>query len=338
MERFRELRPLPEGIWSYDTIAFKGHIGSVRELLLVVTESGKEIVPTTLEYRQNPYGDRQSRLFEGRFSKEFVDYGKVGFYNKGEKQDFEEYILWDEQANISILALPLDPKTRVFSAKEALERFLDYSLPQTIILKKFVEFFPDKDLGLLGSCANLFNQPSSDLDLFVYGGRSFEEVAKALRDSHVRAHLGIRPLPEEIQNKSAENYSKRFGISFERAKRIVLLRNRYLVEIGGQNGIKVSITGCFDKKEYQLQTVLGSRKIRKVQEEGLAVETHNSASLPREYIVEIVGQQVRVIAMQEVLKMMVETGDKVELRGTLREKDGVEFISLEDYEDIIIAL
>ena len=77
--------------------------------------------------------------------------------------------------------------------------------------------------------------------------------------------------------------------------------------------------------------------IKKTNEIGIAIETKHSASFPREYKIEIDGQIVNVIAMQWVLQQLVKEGQTVKIKGSIREQNGTEFISLEDYDDIIIA-
>lgn len=334
MERYRGHREL-QTAWTYDSVASENRVGSVTEPLLISTESGKLLVPTTLQYVKDINGDRRSPLLNGNYRKEVFDYGK-GFLYK-EKQELQEYLVWDEEADISILALPLTPETRIFSTRKIFDHLLKTDNPDFNILRRLTDFYPDVDLGLLGSWSSLMGNNTSDFDLYIYGGENFSKVTNTLREREVQELLGIRALNEREQLKYANDYSKRFNVHVDQAKRIALLRSRYKTTKPNGEEVKLAFSGCFDKNEYQMQTILGSRKIKKVHEHGIASNVHNSVSFPREYIVEIDNQPVRVIAMQWVLQKLVDQGDQIEISGTLRENNGVEFISLEDREDVLLA-
>ncbi|MCL5095355.1 MAG: hypothetical protein M1575_01315 [Patescibacteria group bacterium] len=334
MNKFEKIQPLPDDLWSHDKLITDERAAAVRDPLVVIAQSGRRMVPATFEFRSSPSGDRSSPLLNGLYVKDYVPYNKRVEDLKDQKLD--DFVVLDEEAEISILAVPLDEKNRVFSARRIINRVLDTNSPHSEILKRLTVFFPGIDFGLMGSWGFLLAKPQSDLDLFVYGGENFALVDSKLKDPYILKHLDFQPIPEERQDEYARDYSQRFNISFEQAKRIAKLRNRYLAGTKEGSIIKIALSGSFNREEYRMQTVLGSKKIHAVNEEGIAINIRNSASFPREYIVDIAGQPVSVISMEWVLQKMVETGDKVIVRGMLRAKNHLEFISLEKREDIII--
>lgn len=329
MERYSGHEMAPAQIWTYDRIFRDNWLGSVKEPLVVTTESGLRAVPVVLDYKKDDKGDRQSLLLPGKYRKALYRYEDAALFRGN--PEVGKYLIWDKEADVSILALPLDKDARIFSAREIVYRLLEGFSPHSEILKRIVGFFPQVDFGLLGSWTSLLANGMSDLDMFIYGGDDFEMVTAMLRNPYVQRFLEIEPISTDAQKTYAERYSQRFNLSLEQAQRVALLRSRYV-----SDGIKIAFSGCFSREEYQMQTVLGSRKMGKIQEEGIALETRNSASFPREYVVDVANQPLRVISSIWVLQRMVETGDRVIVRGNLRQKDGVNFVSLEDQSDIII--
>lgn len=335
MERYIDHQPIDDNLWTYDVIADQNVIGSIREPLRITTESGLVLAPATIDYIKDEQGDRVSPFISGSFVKQTYDYGKASFY--GDFQVVRDYLVHDEKAGISIIALPLQPETRLFRGIANFNRFLDLNIPESQIARRVVDFFPQYRFGIFGSRATLMVDANSDIDMYIYGGEDFIEVTSLLREKDVQQYLGLVPLPEEEQQKYAQVYARRFRIDHEKALKIAHLRSRYLAEKGSGRQVKIAFSGCFDHQEYSMQTLLGSTKIKKIAEEGFVIDVRNSASFPREYMVEIAGQPTRILTMQWVLQRMVEVGERVHIKGFLRENKGKMFISLEDHDDIIIT-
>lgn len=334
MEKYKEVLSLTEQkLWTFDHLIHEDVIGSVREPHLIVTESDKLMVPATIVYQRTDAGIESSFLKE-RYRKRLYDpfrsiHSKLG-------QEFDRYKVWDEIDDVSILALPIESNSQVFSAREILLKIMDKNNPLSYGLRRLIEFFPTQNFGIFGSLSLGLNSENSDVDLFIYGGYNYLEATEKLRDTNVQQELGIVPLTKEKIDEYARDYSQSLRISFEGAKRIALLRSRYLLYLGDGLDIKIAISGCFDKEEYQLQTILGSRRIGEVEVEGLVKDIHNSASFPREYVVEVDGKLMRVISLRWLAQRLANENEKMKIRGVLREKDGVEFFSLEKPTDVII--
>lgn len=334
METYAGHRQIDPDMWTYDSVVSHGRIASIRDPLLITTESGQLYVPASHEYYQSYSGDRRSPLVPGTYDKKIIDYATAK--NLVDIPELKKYLIWDQEGDSILLGMPLNENTQVFSATKILQELAQENNPKSNALRKLVDFFPDIDFGLLGSWAIRMPRKGSDFDLFIKGGTDFMRVDQTLKDVQVQDHLDIYPILDSKQDKYAEDYSKRFGVAHHRAKKIALLRNRYVLKLEDGTEVKFALSGAFSREDYKQQTLLGSKKIKRVHEEGVVTDTHNSVAFPREYKVNIDGQDVRVLSIQWVLQRMVEPGDKVDIRGNLRKNNNEEFISLEDYEDIII--
>lgn len=323
MEKYTHHTLPIQDYWTYDTVANFERTAMITEPLAIMTASGLRMIPVNFNYKK----------CGGKFERQIIEYGLASKYLSSTELD--RYLIWDEEAQVVIIGIPLDEQTQVLKARNALRQFTDNNSPITRALLRLIEFFPDQEFGLFGSSALRVRNHDSDLDLFVYGGKSFSFVSRLLEDIRIQSHLQIFPLTNAELEAHAQRYVKRFKVTPEKGRRIASLRSRYWLGVDGQERIKVALSSCFDRQEYRLQTILGSKKIGNVLLEGVIVNTDNASSFPREHIAEIDSQRIQILSMQWVLQRLARVGDRVSIRANLREKGGSQFLSLEGENDMI---
>ena len=338
MRKYLESKPLNNGLWTYDTIYHKGWIFSIREPVSVVTDSGTEMVPSTIIYKRSVEGSRTTPLFEGQFSKDIHEYGKASYYS--DVKELSNYIINDPYGETHLFAVPMNDRNsgwKTFSSEEAFEKIIENGSQLSSILQRIRDFFSAIKFGLLGSYSLFMNTETSDIDVTVEGGENFHFVTTSLKDRIIQKELLLSPLPDWRQQKSIENYQRKFKIDVKKATYINNLRNRYITMNDKGEHFQVSFSGSsFIKGHYQFPKVLGSKKIKKVKVYGTLIDAKNSSSFPREYITCINGESISVVSMLWSLRSMAVEGDKLLILGTLREQNGSYFISLEDAGDIIL--
>lgn len=323
MEKYICHTPLIQDYWTYDTVANPERTAMVTEPLTIMTESGLRMIPVNFNYKR----------CGSRFERQIIEYGLASKYLPSPELD--RYLIWDEAAQVVIIGIPLNEQVQLLKAKDALRQFIGSNSPVAKSLLRFVEFFPDQEFGLFGSSAIGARNHDSDLDLFVYGGRNFSHVSQILSDNHIQSYLQLFPLTDAEIEIHAQKYIKRFKITPEEGRRIASLRSRYWLRINERNRVKIALSSCFDRQEYGLQSILGSKKVGYVLLEGIIVNTDNASSFPREHIAEIDNQRIQILSTQWVLQRLARVGDRVSIRANLREKGNSQFLSLEGENDMI---
>lgn len=331
MEKLNLIKPIKTG-WTFDSIKTHSYIGSIREPLVLESESGKEFIPSSILYKKDKNGDRTSPLLKGRYKKVLFEYAKP---NLGAP---DTHIILDETSNLQVIGMPFTKDSKIFSSMNIFEELKNKDLPESELFRRLHKFFPDIQFGLLGSWAIQLQTLDSDIDLFVNGGKQFNHIFYQLHQEEVQNILKVYPMTKEALEPYARAYSQQFQISIHEARYLAKLRNRFIAKLNNEKFVKLGFSSTFTREEYQMQTILGSKRIGKISAVGIAVNTQNSTSFPRQYIVSIEGQLFSVLAIGWTLRRLVNQGDTVKVVGTRRTKDGKEFISLEDEGDILLKL
>ena len=321
--------------WTFDSLVNSNVIGSIREPLLIRTASGIDMVPSSIMYKQNESGSRVSPRFPGSFQKEVNEYAR-GALSEGQNPE-EKYLIYDEESGLHVIGLPFTQDSLVFSSLAMFKDVVRLDSPESAFLRSLQSYFPQAQFGLFGSWALGMNTPDSDIDLVVYNGKTFEQFFQDLQSQEVQQALNILPSSEEQLQEYSVRYANQFRISISEAEYLAKLRTRFIVELENGSNLKIGFSSTFTPDDYgNFETILGAKKMGKIETEGIAVETAHSASMPREYTIEIEGKQTKVIAIQWTLRRLVQQGDRVKIKGTLRTKNGREFISLDEDGDILL--
>jgi predicted nucleotidyltransferase len=334
MERYSGTKNLTSA-WTFDHIQHRDIIASVRDPYLIHTESGRDMVPATISYRRDAIGTRKSPLFVDRYKKVLYEYSHAKLFT--DNAEVIDYLVYDDDAEAMIVAIPMDEESRIISARERTLDLIDGDTQESSIVASLMKIFPNQTFGVFGSRSLGLNDASSDLDLFIYGSAGYKQVVLQLKDIMLQKELGIEPISGDEQIKNAKRFAGKYDIPFEQALRISSLRNRYVLNPAGINPIHIAFTASMGQDEKNFKTILGSKKIAKVSEVGITTSADYASTFPRVYRVEIDGQTIDVISMHWSFRNMTEEDDRIRIKGTLRTKDGVSFISLEDSEDYILA-
>lgn len=328
---------IADSFWTYDTIVSNNRIASVREPLILTTQSGKHMVPCTLLYKTSDEGERQSPLIGGRYTKEVLMYDTAREYlNDPALRDF---IVWDEKADIFLFALPIEKDSSFFSSQYMFNLIAGMNTSLGRSLQSIQQLFAGMVFGIFGSYGALIHSTDSDLDLLVHEGHDFTKLSSMLARSSLRNLLSIDLLSEEKITSYVHDYVRTFDVTHESGRKMFHARNRYILRMDDGHKIKIAFSGSFNKTNYTCSnTLLGSQKIRKVSTHGILINTDNASSFPREYGVLIDGKLTTVRTFVWRMRKTSEVGDTVKIRGYLREKDGAEFIALEDSTDSIVPV
>jgi hypothetical protein len=334
MEILGSVQPLKLG-WTFDSIINTENIGSIREPLLLTTQSGKTMIPASITYTRAEQGARTSKYFPGNFRKQGFGYERGGI-SEGQKPD-DRFILYDEESGLEVVGLPFTGESLIFSSHVAFAELLATDSAEGAFARSISCYFPGVELGMHGSRAVGMHTPSSDLDLVIYNDTQFERVFRTLHTPEAKAVLNIAPLDEAKVNQYAQQYANQFKIPFREAVYLAQLRNRFVARLQNGEELKIGLSSTFPREDHTSSDILlGSKKVMKVEAVGRAVKTTHSSSFPREYTVEIEGQPIKVVTLQWTLRRLVQEGDEVRLKGSLRTKAGQEFISLDEEGDILL--
>jgi predicted nucleotidyltransferase len=314
----------------------KERVGFVQDNFVceVVDEKGGDStirIPTAITY------------FKGQDEKQW--HKKLYGYHEGIKDalDSEEmnyYVVYDPSSGLSFLAMPLDDNTKMTCGKDNLNLFLSKGLKEdTESLTKLIAEFKDVNFGLFGSRSFLDSIATkiSDIDLVVYGPKDLERIVSAIEgNKDLCKKIGLTGRSSGTIEKYVLHYMKKFNITETEARIMTLRKRRYILE----PNIKLSFNCALLDGESgrKVPMAVGSRKIHDITIEASALDTSMSSALPRVFSVETEGQKIDVVTSTWSLKDFIRPGDKVKIKGALRESDGVTFISLEKPGDIIIPI
>lgn len=299
-----------------------------------VNEKGQEStirVPTSITYFKNKDSNQWYKKLYGY---------REGVEESLDSEEMNYYVVFDPSSELSFLAMPIDDNTKIAHNKDNLDSFLQQGREEdTESLKKLITAFNDIDFGLFGSRSFLDSIATkiSDIDLVVYGPEDLERIVSAIEENKdLCKKIGLTDRSSSTIEKYVIHYMKKFNITETEARIITLRRRRYILE----PNIKLSFNCALPDKESERKTplVIGSRKIHDITIEATALDSSVSSALPRVFSVETEGQKIDVVTSTWSLKDFVRPGDKVKIKGALRESDGVTFISLEKPDDIIIPI
>lgn len=331
MEQFKEHVGLKVG-WTYDHIYCENLIGSIRDPYVLSTESGIEMVPASIVYTKDIEGIRQSRVTGEAYKKVLFEYSRAREYMDNEA--IGKYIVVDENAEAAIVALPI-AGAAIYSADQSLESFMSKDTPDSSVVKRFVARFPHIKFGIFGSQALFLRQSSSDIDMFVYGCKDFAQFQKMLGDKETQAELGFEPITKEEAEFNAQRFANKYHVPLSQARRLSELRCRYRAKTskGSRN---VSISAALSPSEFQNMSVLGTRKIAKFEDDGVVLDADYATGFPRIYKVEVGGELLDVVSMHWSFRSLASADQKVHIKGTRRERNSVDFISLEGDDDRLL--
>ena len=311
-------------------------VGFVRDNFVceVVDEKGREStirIPTSITYsrkdsnepwRKKLYGYRES--IEEALNSEEMNY----------------FVVFDPSSELSFLAMPLDDNTRVAHNRDNLDLFLQQGRAEdTESLNKLISEFKNITFGLFGSRSMLNSSATkiSDIDLVIYGPEDLQKVVSAIeQDNGLRKKIGLTSNPSDTVERYIPYYMKKFNLTEAEARIITLRRRRYILEPNIKLSLNCALPG--EEPERKIPLVIGSKKIHDIAIEASAIDTSLSSALPRVFSVESEGQKIDVVTSTWSLKDLIRPGDKVKIKGALRESDGVTFISLERPDHIIKPL
>jgi len=297
----------------------------------VVNEKGQEStirIPTAITYFKN-HGPEQ-------WKKKLYGY-KEGIEAASNSEEMNYYVVYDPSSELSFLAMPFENNTQILRGRDNLKLFLEHGKPEdTESLMHLMSEFKNVDFGLFGSrfMKDFTYSNKPDIDLIIYGPDDLRRVVESLeKDENLRNKIGIDFGDTSRFEKYVEYYMKKFNLTKEEAKIMFTRRRRYMLN----PGIKLSLNCALPSNDpnKKIPIVVGSKKIHDISIEGTALDTSLSSNLPRVFSVESEGQKIDVVTGIWSLKDFIQTGDKVKIRGALRESNGVTFISLEKPGDII---
>lgn len=325
-----------DNLGAFDTVLSHGKVGSARESILLHTEKGATYVPASIVYFQDESGERYSASLSKRFSSRKYEYALGKNYTNS--ADVVGNIIHDEKAGLQVLGIPLNQDSVIFSATNVFDVTKSKNTPIGELLHRISFFYPKMRFGLFGSFAIGLEKDDSDLDLYVQGGEAYQELFKSLHDLDVQQQLGVVPYSELELTKYMHQYAKQFKISDTEAMRLAKLRNRYKALLENGKLLKVGFSSNINSKNVTKETLFGSKAIKSFKGTGVVLDSTESASFPRIYRVEIDGYTIPVLSIIWTHRRMVLQGDIVNIKGTLREKDGNFMISLDEPEDYILRM
>lgn len=314
----------------------KEKVGFVRDNFVckVVNEKGQEStirIPTSITYFKNKDS--------GQWYKKFYGY-REGVEEASDSEEMSYYVVFDPSSELSFLAMPVDDNTKIAHNKDNLDSFLQRGREEdTQSLKKLINEFKDINFGLFGSRSFLDSIATkiSDIDLVVYGPKDLEKIVSAIEgNKDLCQRIGLTDRSSDTIEKYVLHYMKKFNITETEARIITLRRRRYILEPNIKLSFNCALLDSEPKRKIPL--VIGSRKIHDITIEATALYSSLPSALPRVFSVETEGQKIDVVTSTWSLKDFIRPGDKVKIKGALRESDGVTFISLEKPGDIILPV
>lgn len=311
----------------------KEKVGFVRDNFVcqVVNDKGQETtirIPASITYFKN--------LHSGEWYKKLYGY-QEGVEEALGSGSMDYYVVFDPSSELSFLAMPLTDKTYISRGRDSLASFLEYGRKEdSDSLNKFLSEFKGIGFGLFGSRSfeNLIPARKQDIDLVIYGPKDLQKVVLAIEeDWDLCQRIGItRPSAAKIE-RDTEHYMRKFNFTETEARIMATRRRRYVLK----PDIRLSFNCALPAEglKRKIPFVIGSRKIHDVTIEATAIDVALSSSLPRTISVENEGQQMDVVTSVWSLKDFIRPGDKVKIKGALRESKGMTFISLERPDHII---
>jgi predicted nucleotidyltransferase len=160
-----------------------------------------------------------------------INYGKV--YNLDERfdilgKDYPHYLYEDAVFGLTLQGVPLSSIRQVYRPVEVLEQLRtrqkrdalqDAAVQLAEVIQEASNIEPSM-LGISGSILVNLHEPTSDLDLIVYGRHASRAVQEALHKIHKTQKEGIAGYTQETYQPIFDLRWKRSGLSFEDALEI----------------------------------------------------------------------------------------------------------------------
>lgn len=343
---------LQKKVSAWDHIYYNGIFGSVRDSYLVEDEKGASYIPCSLIYFCDESGDRQSKLFKGKFRREPMNYYENSLELTETK--LSDRLIFDPISEIYFIVQPVDNAVFfdynssrkelpsevpiIFKAEEGF-KWAEENSPVLLMEKNLVREVKinNNKLGLYGSIPIGLESQNPDIDFLVYGKDNYYSISSHFQHLQTLNVFGLKT-PYDHRQMLVERYVKQFGMDREMAVKIMAEKPKFETE--NKTVIAFEVASPVNNHDA-LHTILQKKKINEISLIGKVVDNAESYFFPRVYKIKtnVFDKPIQVLTHRFMAIRGLNQNDEVAVYGILRETiDGMRQIFLESVKHYILPI